>query len=155
MNMRTIFASILCIEILFLIGCSNGKIENRKTSVSCFDIKNQNFGDLIDSGFVGDELLRQENRLKIKDQNFKKLEERKTEIEKEASEIYLVNTSSSNIIAFTVKTIITDNSNITTETKIYKTNPGEEISLGCTFFIDNNNFLLNRQSKIVGEVKIK
>lgn len=76
----------------------------------------------------------------------------KDKLEGECRSIYLMNQSTSDIITFTVKSTFTNNS---TYTKVYKTNPGEEILIGCDSHVDYYYNFTKEKCEIVGAVKIK
>ena len=148
------------VAVLFILsGCSssNGKVELRKSIIPCLIIPN----DLpvrVDTGFAETDTIaakRQAEKDKlwnVKGLNLKRTLENKNLYENEASQVYLINTSKSNIISFTIKIVIDDKLQ-TSSTKIYKTNPGEEVLLGCSNYLTEEMLIQKRIYKIVGEKK--
>jgi hypothetical protein len=143
--------------LFILIGCSNGKIELRKTSPSCLVIPEE-LPPQVDSGFAlidtmaARKQIEKDNYWKMKAKNFNNVLSKKSGYENESSEVYLINTSQSAIFSFTVK-IILDDSLKPSRTEIHKANPGEEILLGCSIYLTEEMQIRRQTFKIVGEKK--
>ena len=90
---------------------SNGKVEYRKTETGCLEIPDMLFRDpnLKDTTMRMDGIL-DEYTLKLLAENSKAkfLYEKRKQVESESEAAYLINTSSSNIISFTIKSISND-----------------------------------------------
>lgn len=153
------FILIILTSLCFLISCSssNGKIELRRSNNSCLVIPSE-LPPKTDSGYAITDTIaakrqaEKDNYWNMKAQNLKEVLIKKEVYENEASQVYLVNTSKSEIFSFTVK-IILDDSLKTTNTKIYKTNPGEEILVGCTSYLTDDMQIRNQTFEVVGEKK--
>lgn len=135
---------------------SNGKVEYRKTETGCLEIPDMLFRDpnLKDTTMRMDGIL-DEYTLKLLAENSKAkfLYEKRKQVESESEAAYLINTSSSNIISFTIKSISNDIVK-TSSTQVYKTNPGEEVLIGCNSYINNKYEIIKQEFEIVGERKI-
>ncbi|MDZ4758809.1 MAG: hypothetical protein SGJ10_11830 [Bacteroidota bacterium] len=91
--MRSII--IILLVYLTLVGCSNGKIDYRKTKNGCIVFNSSD-------DYAKDSLKEHKeepNTVRILSEEEKIFEDK----QKESSEAYLVNTSKSHIISFTVK----------------------------------------------------
>jgi hypothetical protein len=152
---------LLMISTLSLLAScsnSNGKIEYRKSNTGCLTIPYSLFRDPSGPVIMDTTLITyHEDSTRImssEDQNLKLLFEKREQLEKESKGAYLINTSTSYIISFTVKATSNDTFK-TSSTQIYKTNPGEEVFIGCDSYINNNYKILKRNFEIVGERKNK
>lgn len=143
---------LLLFIISFLISCSNGKIEYEKTKDGCFRIPNLMFG-YDDSIPLTDTAKINLNDLSdISEDSMEAMSSRKRAIEKESESAYLINTSTSDIIYFTIKATSNDSFKTTT-TQIYKTNPGEKVYIGCNSYMNSDLKIIKRDYEIVGQVK--
>lgn len=148
--MKKLF-NISLIGLLFSsCSSSNGEIQYRQKATPCVKIKEFYVDTTHPESSPGYEEYAA--KTKLRDQNLKKLLERKDQIEKESNEIFLVNKSTSHIVTFTVKST-SDDINKTTSTKLYKANPGEQILIGCDSYITYEFNLVKQKCEIVGETK--
>ena len=152
----------LILVIFFLwtfSSCSDfeGKIELRKSKNSCLSIPSE-LPPQIDSSYAITDTIaakrqaEKDNYWHQKEINLKNLLTKKKFYEDEASQVYLINTSKSEVFTFTVK-IMLDDSSKTSMTKMYKANPGEEIFIGCNSNLTDDMSLLRQTFKIVGQKK--
>ena len=74
------------------------------------------------------------------------------EIEKNTQHAYVVNSSTSDSYAFTIK--VTPNDSTAATTSIIELGPGEEKSFGCDTYITNDLRLVQQKFEIVGQQKV-
>jgi hypothetical protein len=142
-----------------LLSCDNsaGKILIRKASSNCISIPYQlpieidSAVSYLDSEIIIRNIAHEKLRL-LKEKNLELLKPQREKYEKEAETVYLVNTSQSDIISYTVKQTI-DDIYQTSTTSIFKLNPGEEIPIGCSLIVNEEMQVQKQTYKIVGYTK--
>lgn len=146
-------SALLFFLLLSLVRCSEGKIEYERTENSCFhypsSLEDGHF-PLADTVLMG---TYYEDSLQIMNSSNEKLIflfKNGEQLKNEAKSVYLINTSTTDIIYYTVKTTFDDNFK-TSNTQVYKTNPGEKVFIGCDSYIKNNLEVVKQKFEIVGE----
>ena len=144
------------VAVFAFCSCNSfkGKIETRKTSVSCVTYFTETIITADTAMVVDDESI---ERMRIQDsiinEKEKALQSNRYEIEKNAEPIYLINSSKSESYAFTIKKIYLE-SNLSS-TSIITLQPGEEIMLGCNTEISSDKSVLKVKYDVVGEKLVK
>ena len=142
---RKNYKTSLLIIIVLLASCSNGKIEYRKSSNGCItfpEIHQRMYTD-TSTTMESDKLI---------DSKIEALLQKKEMLQEGSHQVYLINTSHSDIFSFTVKSETKDAFPIS-KTEIYKLSPGEEILLGCDTYITDGGDMVNQEFSIVGQRK--
>src|SRR5579885_331294 len=138
---------LLFFALAALLGCSKGKLEYRKGTSGCIV-----FPELYERVYTDTSTTMEAD--KIMDKKLKALLEKKDELQKQVTQVYLINTSYSDTYSFTIKSITSgDNSN--SKTTIYTLQPGEELLLGCDTYINEQMDLVKQKFEIVGAKKMK
>lgn len=152
--MKTI-RTIICIAILAqcLYSCSaNGKIEIRPTSEGCLYIPDALFRDpnLIDTaGPLDEEYM---NTIFVSEPKLRTLYQNRETLVQNSKSAYLINTSSDEVLNFTVRTTANDSLR-TTSTRVIKLNPGQESEIGCEAFLNEKFEIVKVSYEIVGSTK--
>src|SRR5687767_2994769 len=138
---------LLFFALVILLSCSKGKLEYRKGTSGCIV-----FPELYERVYMDTSTTMEVD--KIMDKKLESLLEKKDELQKQTTQVYLINTSYSDTYFFTIKAIANgDNSN--SKTTVYKLQPGEELILGCDTYINDQMDLVKHKFEIVGVKRIK
>ena len=151
--------SLLFFIIYFLASCSNGKIVYERTKYGCLEIPNRIFNPykvaMPDSIRMSD--IANEEKMIIEDsirlmasgnENLINLFSNQEQLKRESESAYLINTSASDIITFTVKITLNDRLK-TNSTQIFKTNPGEKVFIGCHSYVNDEREVVKQDYEIV------
>ena len=137
---------LLFFVLVTLLSCSKGKLEYRNNTSGCII-----FPELYERGYTDTSTTMEVD--KIMDKKLESLLGNKDELQKQTSQVYLINTSHSDTYSFTIKSIGGNNSN--SKTTVYKLQPGEDLLLGCDTYINDQMDFVKQKFEIVGEKRIK
>ena len=149
------------VAVFSFCSCNSfeGKIESRKTPLSCITYFTHVAKDttlVVTRDTVvydAEQIKRTRVQDSINSEKEKDLQAMRGDIEKNAEEIFLINSSRSQSIAFTIKKSYYESKS--TSTSIITLEPGEETVLGCNTEISSEKIMRKVKYDVVGEKLIK